>query len=149
MDDTRERMEVRHCVQEAIGMFQREGKEETLSKISDPHGPFIQGERYVFALSPGGNLIAHPFSKTLLDKNLTTQRDSEGKSFIRKLLETANSRGYGYVEYKWPSPGSIEDLHKILFFERVDGMILCSGFYTEKESPFESFVKYFRPCGPA
>lgn len=147
--ETRERMEIRRWVHKAIGFFMSEGRDKALAEIADPRGPFILGNRYVFALNTGGELLAHPFLKELQGRNITELRDSEGKSFIQKLLGTANARGYGFVEYKWPAPESKENLHKTLFFERVDGMILCGGFYTKEESPLEALYRCFRPYGPA
>ncbi len=147
--ETCERSETRRFLEKAIGFFRDSGKEETLAQIADPQGPFIQGRRYVFALSRGGDLLAHPYSKELMGKNLADLRDSEGTDFIRKLLGKARNRDSGSVEYKWPAPSSSENLDKTLFFERVDGMILCSGFYTEEENSLEALCKCFRPYGPA
>ncbi|MHC1725956.1 MAG: cache domain-containing protein [Syntrophobacteraceae bacterium] len=147
--ETCERMEIRRWVHKAIGFFMKEGREKTLAQISDPRGPFIYGSRYVFALNTGGDLLAHPFLKQLQGKNIFELRDSEGKGFIQKLLGTAKKRGYGYIDYRWQVPDSKEELPKTLFFERVDGMILCGGFYSNKESPLEAIYKCFRPYGPA
>ncbi|MGA2401523.1 MAG: cache domain-containing protein [Syntrophobacteraceae bacterium] len=146
--ETRERLEARHWVQEAITLYESAGKGETLARIADPEGPFIQGKRYIFALDLEGNLLAHPFSKQLVGQNLTDLRDSEGKSFIRKLLHTARTRGYGFADYTWPVPDSREVLHKTVFFERVDGMVLCSGYYTVKGSPLSEIYMCFHPYGP-
>jgi len=146
--DTAERLEVRHWVQEAISLYEREGKEKALARISDPGGPFIQGKRYVFALDLEGNLIAHPFSKHLVGQNLAGCRDSEGRTFIRKVVATAKNRGYGYAEYRWPVPDFSEELHKTVFFEQVDGVVFCSGFYTIEDGPIEAINKCIRPYGP-
>jgi cytochrome c len=145
--DTRERLEVRHWVQRAIALYESAGKEDTLARVADPEGPFIRGSRYIFALGLDGNLLAHPFSKQLVGQNLTGLRDSEGRSFIRKLIATAKTRGYGFAEYKWPVPDSKEELHKTVFFEQVDEMVLCSGFYSVKESPFETICRCLRSYG--
>jgi len=145
----RERSAVKHWVREAIVMIQDAGRERAFAQISDPGGPFIEGGRYVFALSTGGELLAHPFSKQLLGKNLAELRDSEGTDFIRKLLDKAKRKDGGFVEYKWPVPGSEEELHKETFFVRVDGVILCSGFYTSSARPLEAIYRCFQPYGPA
>ncbi len=146
--DTRERLEVRHLVQETIALYENAGKQETLARIADREGPFIRGERYVFALDLDGNLLAHPFSKQLVGQNLTDLRDSKGRSFIRKLVAKAKARGYGFIDYMWPLPDSKKESHKTVFFERVDGMVLCSGFYSNEESPMEVIFRCFSPYGP-
>ena len=147
--DNRECLAVRYWVQKAVALFENAGKVETLARIADPEGPFIQDKRYVFALDIEGNLMAHPFRKELVGHNLITLRDCEGRNFVQKLLTTAQNRGYGFSDYKWQVPNSKDALHKTVFFERVDGIVLSSGFYTVKESPMEAFCKYFRPYGPA
>jgi cytochrome c len=131
--ENRDRLEVRQWVQKAIAFYQRSGKEATLERIGECEGPFIEGKRYIFALDMDGNLLAHPYSKQLVGLNLADLRDSEGRTFIKKLITTAKKRGYGYTDYKWPLPRKKKDLKKTVFFERVDGMVLCSGFYSFQE----------------
>ena len=145
---TGERMGVRHWVQEAIDLYEGKGKEKALEEIANPHGRFIEGERYIFALDLEGTLLAHPFSETLRGENLIGLRDSEGRAFIRKMVDVAKGKGYGFTEYVWPAPGSGKEFHKVVFFERVDGMILCGGYYTIEEGAFESIFRCFRDYGP-
>ena len=145
--DTRERLAVRYLVQKAIALYESAGKAETLARIADPEGPFIRGERYIFALDLEGSLLAHPFSKQLVSLNLTDLRDSDGRSFIRKVLATARTRGYGFADYQWQVPNSKEELYKTVFFERVEEIVLCSGFHTFKENPLEAIYRYSRTYG--
>ena len=146
--DTRKRLEARHWVRKAIALYEDSGKEETLERIADPQGPFIDGERYIFALDLEGKLLAHPFSKMLVGRNLMDLRDSEGRSFIRKLLTRANNRGYGFVDYVWRVPNSDKEFNKTVFFERVDGMVLCSGFYDAAGGTIADMYMSFGPYGP-
>lgn len=148
--DTGKRLEIRHWAQKAIAFYEGLGKENTLALIANPKGPFIEGERYIFALDIEGKLLAHPFSKELPGRSLTDLRDSEGRSFIRKVLAKAKTGGYGFVEYMRPVPASEGELHKTVFFERVDGIVLCIGFYTAKHSFLEAASRGFGgyPCPP-
>jgi hypothetical protein len=141
--DTRKRVEARDWIQKAIASYESLGAEKTLRLIGDPKGPFIDGESYIFALDIEGKLLAHPYSKELVGRNLMDLRDSGGKNFIEKLLAKARNRGYGFVEYMWPFPNTEEELRKTLFFQRVDGMVLCSGFYTAKRSFLEKMLLSF------
>ncbi len=138
--DTRDRLQVRHWVQKAIALYENMGKEETLLRIGDREGPFIEGKRYIFALDLDGNLLAHPYMEHLVGQNLAGLRDSEGRAFIKKVLTTAKKRGYGYTDYNWPLPVSKREFYKTVFFERVDSMVLCSGFYSLKEGPFSDLL---------
>ena len=143
-----ERLEVRRWVEDAISLFENTGKENTLAEIADSKGRFVLGERYIFALNLNGTMLAHPIEPEMTGKVLLDLRDAEGKAFVRRIVDTAKTKGYGYTDYMWRSPGSHDELHKTLFFERVDGMILCSGFYTPKEDFLESIFKWCRFYGP-
>ncbi len=143
--ETQERLEVRHSVQRAIALYESAGKEETLSRIGSGKSSLVEGQRFVFALDLDGNLLAHPFSKNLVGRNLTGLVDSEGRAFIKKIITTARNRGYGYTDYFWPLTDSKEELHKTVFFERVDEMVFCSGFYHPHHSNVSSNSKEHYP----
>ena len=146
--NTEERIDVRKSVQDAIGLYEKAGKETLLKEISDPGGRFVADDRYIFALDVNGTMAAHPIDTGLTGKNLMDLMDSDGNTFIRKIVNTAKTKGYGFADYRWHSPGSKDDLRKTVFFERVDGIILCSGFYNQQESFLDTFVKYFAYYGP-
>jgi len=148
--DTRKRLEAMHWVQKAISSYESLGAEKTLRLIGDRKGPFIDGESYIFALDIEGKVLAHPYSKELVGRNLMDLMDSDGKSFIEKLLIKSKDGGFGFIEYTWSVPNSEGELRKTLFYERVDGMVLCSGFYKLKHPILESFFKSLStdPCMP-
>ncbi len=146
--NTQERLEVRRWVEDAITFFENTGKESALAEIADSKGRFVLGERYIFALNLSGTMLAHPVDTKLTGKNLMDLKDSEGKAFIRRIVDTGKAKGYGFTDYMWQSPGSHDELHKTVFFERADGMILCSGFYTSKEDFLDSIFKWCRFYGP-
>jgi signal transduction histidine kinase len=56
---------------------------------------------------------------------------SDGSSFIREIVEVANTKGSGFVDYKWYNPVTKEDLVKHVYFEKVDDVIISSGVYAE------------------
>ena len=143
--NNQECMEVRKWVEVAVSLFENAGKEAVLAEIADPQGRFVLNDRYIFALTPIGTMLAHPVESELTGKHLMGLKDSEGKAFIRTIVSTAKTKGYGFTDYMWRSPGSHSELHKTVFFERVDGMILCSGFYTSNEDYLDSLLKW---CGP-
>ena len=146
--ETRERREVKHSVKKAITLHRSFGKKETLALVADPKGPFIEGERYVFALDTDGRLLAHPYSKELVGRSLVNLQDSQGQSFVREMLTKVKRSGNGFIGYMWPVPDTKEELYKIVFFEKVDGLILCSGFYAVKDGPLEAMYIYLGPFMP-
>ena len=134
-------------MQDAITLYENAGKETLLREIADSRGRFVSDDRYIFALDLNGTMVAHPMDPALTGKNLMDLRDSEGNAFIRKIVDTAKTKGYGFTDYKWPRPASTDELNKTVFFERVDGIILCSGFYSSQESLLETLFKCFQYYG--
>ncbi len=131
-------------MQDAITLYENAGKEILLIEIADSLGRFVSDARYIFALDLDGTMVAHPIEPALAGRNLIDLRDSEGNAFIRKIVDTAKTRGYGYSDYKWRSPGSDDELHKTVFFELVEGIILCSGFYSSQGSSLDCIINYLR-----
>ena len=43
----------------AIAFYKASGKEIALAEFTNPKGPFIQDEMYIFVLDPKGIMIAH------------------------------------------------------------------------------------------
>lgn len=146
--DTEARQEIRNRIQEVIAFFEKTGKDAALAEIADPAGKFIRNESFVYALDLHGNLLAHPFNKKLTGKNVLHLQDSEGKGFVRKIVETAGTKGYGFIEYQWITPGSGEEKWKTVFFERADGLIFCCGFYGTRETRFPDLFECLRYYGP-
>ena len=135
-----EQIEVRNRVQEGIAFCEAAGKEAALIEIAKPDGKFVQNGHYLFAIDLEGNMLAHPTNKQLMGRSAIDLRDSCGKSFIRKIVDVAKTRGYGFTEYEWEVPGRLISRLKTTFFERVDGMVLCCGFYNHKEPCYESIL---------
>lgn len=143
-----ERGEVRNWVKQVVDFFRTGGKESTLAEIANPGGQFVQNQRYVFALDLNGVMLAHPITERLTGRKLIDLRDVEGRSFIQKIVKAARTRGSGWVEYRWYPPESKEALRKTAYFERVDGVVLCSGYYTRQEDSPRDLFEYFQAYGP-
>jgi signal transduction histidine kinase len=138
--------EVRNRVREAIAFYKSAGKEATLKEIGKADGRFAVNDAYLFALDLDGKMLAHPINEELTGRNLIELRDSFGKSFIRRIVDIAKTRGYGFTEYEWPLPGSSNDCRKTTFFEKVDDVVLCCGFHGSEVSSYESvFDRLFGP----
>ena len=65
--------------------------------------------------------------------NVSGQTDANGKKFHDLMLETARTKGAGWVDYMFPRPGQTAPSHKWTYVKRVtiDGApaLLGAGFY--------------------
>jgi len=122
----------KNWVSKAIVFYKASGKEIALAEFTNPKGPFVQDEMYIFVLDPKGIMIAHGVNEKYEGKNFIDIKDSTGKSFIQEIINAANVNGNGWIDYKWYNPVTKETKNKIVYFERVDDLIFCSGIYIEK-----------------
>jgi cytochrome c len=113
--------------QEAVAMvnrvqekFRREGAEATFAAVSDKSvKEFHDRDLYPFVYDLNGINVAHGARPALIGKNLISLKDQDGKYLIREMIEMAESKGSGWINYKWPHPitNRIED--KTSYIERM------------------------------
>ncbi|MBL8968338.1 MAG: EAL domain-containing protein [Spirochaetaceae bacterium] len=91
------------------------------------------GENYVFLCSMDGVLLAHPFDKARIGKNLMELRDADGVYLMRELVAAAASGG-GFAGYRYEYPLSIEVGRKLSYAKPIPGMDLfvATGLYIDK-----------------
>jgi signal transduction histidine kinase len=124
--------EAKEFVSKTISFYKNSGRDIALAEFTNPKGPFVQDEMYVFVLDLKGTMMAHGVNEKYIGKNFNDIKDSDGKSFIRDIIGSAEEKGSGTVEYKWYNPVTKETKPKRVYFEKVDDLIFCGGIYIEK-----------------
>jgi signal transduction histidine kinase len=127
----RSQEEAKGWVQKAIAFYKKAGKAIAMAEFTNPKGPFIEGDMYVFVLNLKGTMLAHGVNEKYIGQDFIDVKDSDGRSFIREIIEVGNTKGSGFVDYKWYNPVTKEDLVKHVYFEKVDDVLICSGVYKE------------------
>jgi cytochrome c len=123
--------EAKAFVQKAIEFYKKTGKAIAMAEFTNPKGPFVQGDMYVFVLNLKGTLLAHGVNEKYIGQDFIDVKDSDGRSFVREIVDVANAKGQGIADYKWYNPKTKEDLEKEVYFEKVDDVIICSGIYKD------------------
>lgn len=123
--------DAKRWVENAVAFYKASGKRIALAEYTNPNGQFVQDEMYLYALNPKGTMLAHGVNEKFVGEEFIDIMDYDGKSFIKEIVEIANTKGSGWVEYKWYNPVTKEVLPKIVYFRKVDDLIICSGVYKE------------------
>jgi len=92
------------------------------------------GNVYVFSYAPDGTVLLNPATPSREGKAYPGERDKKGKLFHDALLETAKTKGSGWVDYWLPKPGETEPSQKWSYVKAVnsDGVALVgAGFYPQ------------------
>jgi cytochrome c len=122
--------DAKRWVQKALAFYRAHGKEIAVAEFSSRQGRFIRDGQYIYVLDFNGTMVAHPVEdERYIGKDFYLIEDSEGKSFVREIVANANNQGSGWVEYKWLNPATGTEQPKIVYFEKIDNMIFCSGIY--------------------
>lgn len=92
---------IKQLVKTAAAYFQQNGKEATFALINNPKGPFVKGDLYLAAYDFKGITEAHGQNAALVGQNRYDEVDARGKPLIQMLIQVAQTKGYGWVEYYW------------------------------------------------
>jgi cytochrome c len=128
----RSKSDVTRMVERARNFLKSSGRRIAFAEFTNPSGAFVEDEMYVFVLNSKGTMLAHGVNEKYVGAEFIDLTDSDGKLFIKEIVDTANSKGSGWVDYKWFEAVTRSWLPKIVYFEKVDDVIICSGIYDHK-----------------
>ena len=111
---------------EVITAYQDKAK-EAIKKIRFG----VDGYFWINDFSP--KMVMHPTNPALDGKDLSQNKDPNGKFLFNEFVEVAKKSGKGVVEYMWPKPGFSAPQAKISFVEAFTpwGWIIGAGVYAD------------------
>lgn len=116
-------------VMKAVAYIKANGKEKAFAEFNNPSGSFKNRDLYIFTMDMNGVMSAHGANPKLIGKNLLGVKDVDDKQFAKSFIEVANSKGKGWVDYKWPNPTTKAIEAKSTYIEKVDDMMVGCGIY--------------------
>ena len=121
-------VEAKRMVEKAIIYTLEHGPDKALKEFNRPNGMFQWRDLYVFACDTAGVVAAHPDTK-LIGQNMGDISDTHGKHFWRDIVDLANSRGAGWVDYLYLDRITGQEVFKITYFKKFSDLIICCGAY--------------------
>jgi cytochrome c len=123
--------EAKGLVEKAIAYMQANGNEKAFGEFSNSSGKFVDRDLYiyVFDINANAKCLAHGANAKLIEKELIEFKDSDGKLFIKEMVEQAKSNGSGWVDYKWTNPVTKKIEAKSVYFKKVNNLVVACGFY--------------------
>lgn len=95
-----------------------------IADFSRSDGGFLVKDGYVFCMSMKAVMISHPLRNQLVGQNLY-EYQRYGKPFFREMAEVAERDGEGWVEYRWPYPGTTELRLKMSYVVKNEAGFFC------------------------
>lgn len=94
-------------------------------------GGFMQDDLYVFAVDLASRrFVAHGATPALVGRDAASLRDPKGKSIVPDMINIADRKGAGELDYAWRNPVTEKLESKHSYFRKVDGVLVGVGYYT-------------------
>lgn len=122
-------------VDKATALTESKGK-EAFPEFRKKDSEWYTGDIYIFVDDMNGTSLVNPPSPEIEGKNFIDMKDAKGKAFFREFIETAKTKGSGWVAYWWAKPGTNKPSEKTSYIKRAkmpDGkmVIVGAGIYVE------------------
>jgi hypothetical protein len=123
---------VENLVNKAAALIDKDGK-AAFAEFRKKDSAWFHGDTYLFAYDMKANVLLNPAFPQREGTNVTGQKDANGKLLHQAIIDTAETKGSGWVDYWFPKPGQTAPSHKWTYVKRVtiDGVpgLIASGFF--------------------
>jgi signal transduction histidine kinase len=83
------------------------GKDKAFAAFAAADGGYKVKDLYVFCMDMDGVMLSHAVKPELVGKNLK-DFNKYGDTLFANMIAVAKASGEGWVDYKWPYPGTEE-----------------------------------------
>jgi len=126
--------QVQALVEKAAALVNEKGK-AAFAEFRKPDSEWFHGTTYLFAYDMQANVLLNPAFPAREGTNVTGGKDARGKLLHQAIIETAESKGSGWVDYWFPKPGQTEPAQKWTYVKKVmiggTPALIASGFYPD------------------
>jgi signal transduction histidine kinase len=117
-------------VKKGIAYIKENGKEKAFAEFGNTaNTQFHDRDLYLFVYDLNGKNLAHGNNPKMVGKDLIDMKDGDGKPIIKEMVALVNSKGKGWIDYKWPNPVTKALESKSSYVEKVDNYIVGCGIY--------------------
>lgn len=88
---------------------------------------------YFWINDTGPKMVMHPIKPEMDGKDLSAEKDPNGKQIFVAMVDACKGNGAGFVDYEWPKPGATKPVPKISYVKSFPewGWIIGSGIYLD------------------
>ena len=95
-----------------------------------------KNDDYIWINDMHPTMIMHPMKPDLDGKDLSDNKDPNGKKLFIEMVNVCREKGEGFVDYQWSKPGQEKPVPKISFVKLYKpwGWVIGSGIYIDDVS---------------
>jgi signal transduction histidine kinase len=113
--------EAKQMVQQAVDHIKDVGPAKAFEDFSTPGGKWHNKDIYLFCYKMDGTNVCHGANKALIGKNLFDLKTADGQFLIRGLIDIAQAKGSGWIDYQWPHPQTKKTESKRAYVMKIPG----------------------------
>jgi len=121
-------------VNKAAALIESKGK-AIFPELRKKDSEWFHGDTYLFVYDLKSNVLLNPAFPAREGTKVTGQKDANGKLFHDAIIQMAETKGSGWVDYMFPKPGQAQPSQKWTYVKavKIDGVpgLVASGFYPE------------------
>jgi signal transduction histidine kinase len=121
--------EAQAMLTKAVEFYKANGQAKAFAAFDDMKGKFVDRDLYIYVCDMNAKILSHGANPALIGKNLIELKDTDGKLFMKELVDKAKSSNSGSVDYKWTNPTSKKVEAKTVFYQKVGDVIIAAGAY--------------------
>ncbi|MES2260901.1 MAG: cache domain-containing protein [Pseudomonadota bacterium] len=106
----------------AVGHVKKVGVQAACKDFANKDGEFIQGELYVFVQDSRSVMICHGINARINGKDVSEQKDINGKQFAKELTTLVMAQGSGWTDYVFVNPVTQKLEAKSTFGKKIDDL---------------------------
>lgn len=99
--------EAKAMSEKAMEAVKDKGKDNAFATFADTSGGYQEKDLYVFCMDMNGVMLSHAKKPELVGKNLL-DFNKYGDLLFQDMIKAAQNDKQGWVNYKWPYPGTEE-----------------------------------------
>lgn len=121
--------EAASMVKKAVDFLKANGTEKAFAEFDKQNGQFKDRDLYIFVVDLKGKTLAHGGNAKLVGKNVIELKDADDKFFIKSMIDLAEKKGKGWVDYRWLNPTSKAIEQKATYIEKYEDAFVGCGIY--------------------
>ena len=121
--------EAKAMLAKAIAHIKAVGKDKAFADFMTKPGPWVDRDLYITVFDMSGKTLAHGANARLVGKDNINMQDANGKYHVKERLEIAKAKGKGQQEFAFLNPMTKQIEAKLMFFERMDDIVVACGAY--------------------
>jgi hypothetical protein len=121
--------EAKALLAKAVAHVKAVGKDKAYADFMQKPGPWVDRDLYVTVFDLSGKTLSHGANAKLVGKDNINLQDANGKFHVKERLEIAKAKGKGQQEFAFLNPMTKQIEPKLMFFERLDDIVIACGAY--------------------